>query len=1376
MLCRFYYIFIALLFCIAAYSQHYSYNIQHYGVEEGLSHRDARALFQDSEGFLWIATADGLNRFDGYGFQWWSNAQLGVYDKAIESIGQDADGWLWIKSLSDKPAGTWRLSFFHPVTEAVKSLEEKFPDGIPIGLNSSEPGYWATHSRRDLQVKDHNNRLLFGSVNTPVRYITYHSEEGFKVFHLPQLEQLIVHCVDKNGNIWGSEWGNLIQIDPGGNMIARYTNTAANSVRWIQEINNTIYYEGYHYDHSKQKDVPRYVYKLLADNSVTKVVFSVPEEEKHTYYFNPRYNYMYIIGDKTLRIADITTTNILQCMPFPESKTWEHNLPVQKNGLLWVNNEYGVMRIELQTQKFRNYCAFTKTQVPAFSNSARGITMTGNDIWANFEIGTLVHIDKTTGQWEQLQKEYIQKTWGRPILKDNNNILWTGDYNFLFAFHPNTHDSIIALPDSITDKNHVFWALYQDKNDTMWIGTGRYGLAYICPLHSEIRFVRNTGTTALDHATIYHIAKDNDGYLWLCTDNGLFQFDPASKKVIGRAARTGKTDYTLPADVFFHFYPETDTVFWLASATGLVQWNRYTLQTKHYTRKDGLPNDNIYAIYADQHAHLWMSTDYGIAQFNTKTEVFRNYLPRDGIAHSEFNRISHYQDTDGTIYFGGLNGITAFHPDDFRIEDITQNPQLVITGFEQFDGKANALIDRCADIRTTHSVSMQPEDGFFQMELALLVFEHQDLVQYAYAIEDTEDAWHILPANTLRLGRLPYGNHLLKLKARNPSGQWSENELAITIHMLKPFYLKNDFILSVLLALAAAVLAYTRLRTRQLRRRQAVLQKEIQIATAQIRNDKRTIETQAENLSRLNKVQSRLFTNISHELRTPLTLIMGPVHRVLQRKKQNATDATLLSDAYINAKKLLQLITSILNVSRMDAGKMTLHPQATAIFPFFENLVSAFMPHAQYTGVHLHFQYLADKTLFLELDNKKLEIVINNLLSNATKFTPPDGRITLYVKEKENHLHISITDTGYGIHPEDLPHVFDRFYQSNQPNAPTKNGSGIGLALAKEYVNLMNGSIRVESTLHKGTTFFVNLPKNVADRANVNIDTTDTDDNIALPPFHIPVVVASEQRTSVSTQQPLILIVEDNASLRRYIQQFLTPAYTTVHAQNGQIAWNYLTVAKQNKNTTSDTALPALILCDIMMPVMDGYQLLQLLKKDDTLRNIPIIMLTARADIQDKLKALRIGVDDYILKPFEEEEVLIRIQYLLNNAIIRTQYAANEEEQKNKTLLPETEKEWLEKLDQCIRQHIADPQFNVTFLAKEMQISNRQLQRRIKQHIGISPKEYISDIRLYHARHLLETRQVLSVKEAAQKSGFLQTKYFSHVFKKRFGKTPNSYL
>ncbi|GAB5550681.1 MAG: hypothetical protein Sapg2KO_02720 [Saprospiraceae bacterium] len=547
-------------------------------------------------------------------------------------------------------------------------------------------------------------------------------------------------------------------------------------------------------------------------------------------------------------------------------------------------------------------------------------------------------------------------------------------------------------------------------------------------------------------------------------------------------------------------------------------------------------------------------------------------------------------------------------------------------------------------------------------------------------------------------------------------------------------------------------------------------------------------------LTELDKVKSNFFANVSHELRTPLTLILGPISRLLKSNNISNKEFTMLKLMEQNGGSLLKLINEILDLSKLEANKLELKERPTVLYLFIQRLLASFESFAQKKSIDLIFEYQADPSLQINVDPNKLEKIINNLISNACKFTPPGGKITLEVQDQGHSLQFKISDTGRGIHQEDLPHIFNRFYQSKQADTRAEGGTGIGLALAHQFAVLFGGSIEVESELNKGSIFTLQFPKKEVLKALENEDASaivDFKKNQPTEGINNKVLAAQMVLAKQTIQETLpknkkikILVVEDNLHLREYVQLVLDEFYQVQTAENGQEALNWL-------NDQEVSNYPNLIISDVMMPIMDGMEFLSNLKQGDKFNGIPVVMLTAKASLEDRLAALRIGVDDYMIKPFIEEELLARVENLLKNALARKQYLIdvvneqdleikenpleNEALEKNDLLSPQN-LEWLADLEQKVLEAYTDFDFTLERLSEMIFLSPRQIRRRLKELTGLSFSHYLREVRLSEARRMLENKEVSTIKQLAYEVGLRDVKYFSQQFKTRFGKSPSEYF
>lgn len=1361
------------LFCLClpffGLSQEYTINLQAYGVEEGLLHRYVSTVFEDDEGIIWLGSRNGLQRFDGEGFKSWTSKSAPIGKIVmITAIGQDQEGWLWLWNND-----LLEFVFFHPKTEKILTAYERFGDDFPIKNSATNEGKgWRAQGG---QLKRDSKGKLYFISNFPHELITFDAVNGFSIYPLSGLEDnyFQIFVIDHQDLIWIGESDSkskLYALDTLGRIVAKHEIEKGGRINAISELNGTIYYSNLVSDYN-------YYYKI--DQSGRHVFLSQKEllQRQPRYLGDFSWDYhknaikVYVGDDFDQPIFDLKFDNIPKQFynnfdkPFKDSK-----------GRYWFSGHWGLGLAVIKPNLFKTYGAFDSEIEKPINNSVRGILVEEDTVYANFEFGGLVSIPKKAPQkWKMIYGVSKNHSYlGRPLAKAETA-------GFYVGYAPKTiihRDPVSGTNTQLTFRENsefpsmAAWSFYTAPDQKLWIGMDG-GIAYKNPNEDYLNFINSTDSSYYGEF-IFHICPDGENKLWLSGAKSLYLFDTETKAYLAKYGKRESGEFNIPVNSFYYLYIDKKGVFWLGTNEGLLRWNRKTNEQKLFTTIDGLSNNVIYAIFEDDDNNLWLSSDYGIMKFNKTTHYVNAFLKKDGISHEEFNRTSAFKEEDGTIYFGGLNGITAFHPKDFVDLKHKDSISILISNFEIFDGKTDQLLNKVGEIRDTKTINFHPNDRFFRLTFALPLYENASKINYAWKVEGVDRDWNYQKENTLQIGKLPYGNHMLRVKGQDNSGAWSKGELEIRVNVIKPIYLQVWFIVLAFLSFLIMIAVFFNWRTRQLKLRQENLESEISKATIKIGK-------QTEELKQLDKVKSRFFTNVSHELRTPLTLMLGPISSILKNNNLKGQDFKHLKKAQENGKELLKLVASILDLSKLESGKLELQENSVLLFPLIRRLSSSFESHAERTGIRFTFVYKAAKNLQIELDVKKLEIVVNNLLSNAFKFSQTDGQVVVTVIDRGNAIRILVEDKGRGIHPSDIPHVFDRFYQSSQKDAPTEGGTGIGLALCQELVKVMEGKIWVESEWGKGSTFFVELPRKEVLRTEIIEENQIFESEEKVLDKSVSI---SEMTTHVdgANRQTTLLLVEDNYSLRDYLKTILEPYYTIWTAENGQQA---LEILKENQQT-----LPSLVLSDIMMPIMDGFQLLETLKTSESFRHLPVVMLTARADVQDKIKALRIGVDDYLLKPFEEEELLARVENILNNyqeRLLTQQMHAEEEIPASSLAKAETSKpsipafsaedlQWLETLEDHLVQYLSNNKYTITQLAFDLAISERQLRRRIKALTGLSPSQYFKETRLQAARQLLEQRKFNTIAQIAFAVGFQNPGAFSRNFSSRFGKKPSEYF
>ncbi len=1402
---RVYCLLLWLLIAPRVVGQEYLVQTTHYGIEDGLSHRDVQCVYQDRQNLIWLGTKYGLNRFDGLHFKWYTKETAGLQSNIITKIAKDAKGRMWLISSEHRFYGEiGSIDVFDPVTEKVETFEKSFGGEAPFKPNDLLSICQNTAGRLVLLTK-YNELIIY--------------DGKFKI--IPLCEELpnmgkVIHC-SPTGLIWliinrpytgeGQPGGTttLLAYDQNGTEVRRFEHTDYDFSTFLDfdEQGNVKYL-------TAQKRKENQFYHITPEgkqlkDTATKQLFARNglNTRAWNYFFNveKHHNFWWVSrGEDKESSAFIgfpadSTGRLVSGNSF-DNISYVNDIFYDRSGKLWVCTQFGLHLILLKPNYFSKLLYNENEERIA----TRNIVMDdAGNIWVvqdnRFNLWKIDHHNAKAALVnvsERIQDKLPFRNFYVALFKDSRGFLYYQSENYLIKFNPATLDYEKVELTGRNDKWMFYrvWAFYEDDFGKIWFSLDNGEIGYwdgqktvwFPPLDK----LKGSVTFA------YQFLKDQKGNVWLTTDGGLFVLDIQTGKILSRYWSGGKNEYYLPFDRLLHVYEDPDGSFWIGTnGSGLVHWNKGKPISRHssndqelnayhpqsglyeqFTSVHGLSNNVIYAVYPDQFDNLWLTSDNGLMRFNKNSTRTQTYLTADGISHNEFNRVSHFQAADGTLYFGGLNGITVFHPNTFSDTQSEENLPLVITDYQQFSEGGNVSKDKIEALLQNKVITLLPRDRFFKLEFMLLNYADAGKNRYAYKIDDIDHDWHYQKENVVNFSSLPYGKHELQIKGQTPGGQWSANTLTLQVKVVKPIYLRVWFLLLSVCVLVAGTYLYYRRRTVLLRQRKDELEHIVEERTHQILMDKITIEQQAEELKMFERQKSRFFANVSHELRTPLSLIIGPIASLLKREHWAQQDQQLLKYVYRNGKQLLKLVNEILDLSKLEMGYLEVKQTGINFHQFIQSLVAQFGTTGNSKTIDVGLEYRADPQLNILVDIGMLEKIILNFMSNAMKFTPQGGNVRIKVEDMGEALMLKVTDSGSGIHPDDLPFIFDRFYQSKLHNAPTQGGSGIGLSLCKELAQLMGGTVWVESEMEKGSSFYFQFPKKIA----------PPDVVVAMLPVDIMDIAASDMSNNGNTidqvfpkpekaNKPVVLVVEDNHDLRNYLNILMADKYEVINAENGEEALHLL----------QSGVLPNLILSDIMMPVMDGFQLLEKVKSLDQFRHIPVIMLTAREGLNTKLKALRIGVDDYLTKPFEEEELIARIDNLLANYFERMEsFHSNitnvdETTDTKQPVMGGADTLWLEEVEKVFTQYLTEPQFDMDWAANKLNMSLRQFRRRIKQLTGLAPQHYLREMRLQIAKDFLYQGSYATIKEVGYAVGYSDIKYFSAQFKERFGVHPSAY-
>jgi len=1336
-------LFIPLTYIFA--QQDFSANIRHFTTENGLPDNHIYRCFQDRKGLMWFLTGSGLVKFDGQQFQLVVNEGFNTDNSKNDFLFEEPNGDLWIANYIRSDSSSFIIVNTH--TGRVSTMQSKF--GPQLSTQIQDVRY---AGKGDLWASTYQGEIIRIQPGKLAKIIARPFKKGFRFHAVDTLNQTLL--IDQP--FQNNRDQNIYLIHAGGKLIAKhqihYLQRIWSSPSGGYQFHNLDYFgwissKGELKQAPFKQELPDFDAPVFIDNALP-LFHDSPNDRYWIFYKN------------SLRVFH-PQSGELQISP----KNNQERLPknayavfVDRQGSAWVCTIEGLYQISLKAQRFQKLL-----WLPPLG-AENPVLMSCRGIFKDEKEGIL-YVTARNCVWA-IKKGQAKELLCRPtafysIVQDQEQNIWAGCEDLYRYQLKGGHST--TFRQKIPKEFAIAWSLLPQK-DRIWLGLSN-GLAYFDLASMKLFFVDELNPL-LDNAIIHGIEVAGQHQLWLITEKGLILFEPG-KGVIAHYWTGAKGKKKLPLDNLRAIYREKNDCWWLASSKGLVKWNPLNGESRIFTTTDGLSNDNIYAVYPDDYGFLWMSSDNGIIQFQKSTFKSRCFLPKDGITHQEFNRISHHQDREGRIYFGSLNGVTSFHPRDFYA-DFDKNPDipLLLSNATRFCSSKDTLEEVSDELLQLGKIVLRPAHLYLNLRFALLDYANPNATQYEYQIVGLSNQWLPCTGSSLQLFGLPYGGFKLRVRAKTENGVYSRQELMLPIQVVRPLYAQIWFRLLLLLLIVAGVITFFRYRNHWLKQRKKELEEEVAVQTQKIREDKETIEKQAAELIKLDKAKSRFFANVTHELRTPLTLIHGPLKTYIEQNHLKPDQAEFLYLAKHHTTRLEQMVDDLLDLGKLEAGKLILQESPIVLQHKIEYLLGSFKSLAQSKNIKLELDYKANPSLVLNLDRRLFRMILSNLLSNALKFTDNGGQISLRVQELPEEIQIEVADTGRGIHPDDLPHVFERYFQTQHQETAYEGGTGIGLALARESSKAIGGSLEVKSIWGKGSTFTWRFPKKRIVHSNMHNLMDNYEGEAIFAPLNPPI----HSIDPIPLEKANLLLVEDNPDLRQYLSYILNKEYDVIALENGLQAREYL-----EKNTAPD-----LIISDIMMPHMDGFQFLEWLKSGD-LATLPVIMLTARVELNDKLKALQIGVDDYLVKPFVEEELLTRIQNLLKRQELRRSFDplspldAEEAVSDNEQIAAgATKEEWLQLLEQTVLDQLENPDFSVNDLAKAVFMSRSVFYSEMGRVLGLTPNEYINEVRLLKAMEYFQSNPgVFSVKEMASKVGFRDEKYFSRQFKQRFGVLPS---
>ncbi|MDR1724293.1 MAG: response regulator [Tannerella sp.] len=971
---------------------------------------------------------------------------------------------------------------------------------------------------------------------------------------------------------------------------------------------------------------------------------------------------------------------------------------------------------------------------------------------------------------------------------DDGTILLGTAYDGVLRYNPKTGDVSLAF-ENIVPKGIVL-SFYRDRSERLWIGTFLSG--FYCIDGKTVRRYNNY-TLAESDFTNQNVSRsiyeDPNGRFWVSVANqGVGELFPETGKIVMLRDKHPEIAFHR---INFGFYPIDNNMFAAYGESGVYFYNtntdsilippenanlihyciikdhlgRYLYGTEQGIRifdprnrqsytvdmKNGLPNNNVYSIEEDDSGIFWASTATGITKIGISDDYkfsLVNFDRDDGLQNGKFFENSSLKTRDGVMYFGGYNGFNIFNPSQMTYNESDNKP--VFTALRLFnspiDEKTQFNDRKILDypLRNTKEIRLRYNENYITIEFSGLNFVNPARTYFRYKLENYEQNWNETPAISLGsatyTGLLP-GTYRFSVYSANSDKVWSKQPAEITFIISPPFWKTIYAYIIYALVIAMVIILIIRLVSAMIRRR---------------REEKAKIEKEKQK-AELDRLKARFFTNVSHEFRTPLTLILSPLEALI-KTETNENLRSKLSNIRKNVRNLLDLVNQLLDFRKLEMKGEVLHLGCGDIVEFTEMFFHSFkdMSESEQKDIILNIN---EETLYMYFDSDKLLKILNNLLSNAFKYTPVGGCITVSlaktIQEGREYALLQVADSGAGIPAEKLEHIFERFYQVENRSVNSQ-GSGIGLHLVQEYVNLHQGQITVESQVGKGSVFSVMIPTDLQPEKTVEAEDKPerleaADDEVAAA-------------KSTSGNKHTIEIVEDNAEFRRFMTEQLSDKYLIIEASDGE-----------EGEQLALKEFPDLLITDLMMPKVDGVELCKRIKSNIETSHIPVIMLTARASEESRYSGYEAGADEYISKPFNLDILLLRITKLIEQQDRhKAEFHKTVEVSPSKITITSLDEKLLSKALQCVENNIDNTEYSISDLGEELGLSRPNLYRKIGSITGETPADFIRSIRLKRAAQLLRDTD-LSISEVADSIGFNNIKYFNIHFKEAFSATPSKY-
>jgi signal transduction histidine kinase/ligand-binding sensor domain-containing protein/AraC-like DNA-binding protein/FixJ family two-component response regulator len=1308
------------------------FHFDHISIDQGLPTNSINCVYQDRKGFIWIGTDKGLARYDGYNFKMYrhnKNDYTSLSDDFVTSILEDSAGNFWI--------GTQKggLNKFDRFLNKFSSLKHIPYDTNSISNNNittlieNKGNIWVGTQAGFSKLSSSGNKFTNYYVSDSVysnKSISYLTNNGF--VHIA-----VSKIIKDSGTLWIGTLCGLTELNLRNNSFSSYLfdrNREFHIRSLIKEDESNLLIssaEGLYRFSKINKQFQQLLQEPINDLMKTR-------EGKLWCATDGNGIYLYDIqkGTKDTFNKDTGFSNGIVSASYQSIFT-------DRAGSIWftsLNNGINILNpVNKQFIVFNHDPKNTNSL--SFNIVNRGFTDKNNTTWFPTYGGGLDKYSAEEKSFVHLKESLLKEDKINSVIRDDFGRLWVGTNNGLYNLRfSNPSFEKISFGDNIINDRPVN-TIEEDREGNIWAGIDDNLVKY-SPLKNETMIInlKRDSTSAIYNLNISGILTDNDN-LWVSTSNGLYKYN--IKKNSLNLFRD--TDPYEIENQFCTLIQDWEGLIWLGSkGGGLKCFNPQTGAFISYVIENGLPSNNILSIQEDAEGYLWLGTDKGLVNFNYKGGGVIVYTISDGIPSNKFIPNSSWVSSSGEFFFGTENGVVSFFPANIISNKFV--PPVVLTSFKIFNK------DVALNYETSYITELEIpyQQNILSFEIAALNFIDPQRNQYAYMLEGFNNKWsYIKSQHEISFTDLGPGTYILRIKASNNDGLWNESGLSLKLIILPPWY-RTWWAYIIYLILIICV--YLGLKKYELNK--VMLKNELKLKKLES-----AIQLEAD------KVKSDFFKKISHDLKTPLSMIIDPVS-VLKEKLNDPNDKKNLALIEQNAQSLIQQINRLIDLSELEAGSIKLMVSRNDLIPFLRGLIMNFEPAAKLKNIELALHLPMDH-LNIYFDTDKLERILFHLISNAIKYTPERGSIIVAVELRSERVYIKVKDSGIGIPAEKYDRILNLFQKKTPDSAKETRGLGIGLALTKKLVELHKGEIQVTSTPGIGTTFtfWINTNEKIYHYTEIaEVNTV----NLTFRPL------SKEQDISTVFQdyseKQIVLLIEDNPNIRRLISSQLEENYAVYEYPNSAKGFEK---AKE--------IIPDIILIDALNSGMDGNEFCSLVKNDENTGHIPIILIRENNSLNNKVTGEETGADDYLEKPFNKLDILMKIKNLISirrkfrDILCRETITGIKPVIGSEIKLGKADKSFIKKVVQVVENNYSHFEFNIEEFCNYTGMGQAALRRKMSAIFNKSPNEFILKFRLYKAEKLIKEEGKTGA-EAANAVGFDNLSYFSKCYRAEFGKLP----